>query len=243
MTCDLANTIPDTAGTMTVAVSGNYYNGSFGAKNNTLQVYYRYKQPAGSFGSWQTMHVTLNGNGYAAQAQVTGLDYRSAYVFEAYAEDALTTVYAAAKTVKAIPVFDWGQSDFAFHVPVYDQTGAQLGNSDAQWQNPSYLLGEEYCTAERYLGKPVYAKLVDFGVLPNNSNKNVVYCGTGSTGVVSCNAMLSDGNVLYAGVGKDRFVSNVSTITLDCTLYNVRMITDGDFSSVSAYVLVKYTMD
>jgi len=124
LTCDLANSIPDANGTMTVNVSGNYYNGSFGAKNNTLKVYYRCKQTAGSFGSWQAMSVRLAGHSYSAAAEVTGLDYRYAYVFEAYAADALTTVYAASKTVKAAPVFDWSEQDFQFHVPVTMGRGA-----------------------------------------------------------------------------------------------------------------------
>lgn len=38
-----------------------------------------------------------------------------------------------------------------------------------EWVNPPMILGTEYRTTERYLGKPVYVQVVDFGQLPNNS--------------------------------------------------------------------------
>ena len=41
------------------------------------------------------------------------------------------------------------------------------------WINPPMELGVEYMTTEHYLGKPVYVKAVNFGVMPNNSAKAV----------------------------------------------------------------------
>jgi hypothetical protein len=110
--------MPDTAGNMAVMVTGNYFNGSFGAKSNSLSVYYRYKTVGGSYSSWTAMTVTKSGNTYSATVNITGLDYKTAYVFQAYAKDELATFYSAEKTVKATPVFDWGESDFKFNVPV-----------------------------------------------------------------------------------------------------------------------------
>lgn len=118
LTCTLANNMPATDGSMTVKVTGNYYNGSFGSKSNSLNVYYRYKTAGGTYGSWATMTVTKSGNPYSATASLTGLDYQTNYVFQAYAVDALATVYSAEKNVKATPVFDWGENDFNFNVPV-----------------------------------------------------------------------------------------------------------------------------
>lgn len=58
----------------------------------------------------------------------------------------------------------------------------KLYDSDpaGQWDpleyiNPNMQLGVEYRTTERYLGKPVYVKAVDFGVLPNKSEKSVTW--------------------------------------------------------------------
>ena len=144
LTCNLGNNMPDGDGNMTVKATGNYFNGSFGAKSNSLNVYYRYKTAGGSYSSWAAMTVTKSGNTYSATANLTGLDYQTAYVFQAYAVDKLATVYSSEKTGKATPIFDWGENDFAFNVPV-TINGAfvrakrcvvgQNGNSDA---NPWY---------------------------------------------------------------------------------------------------------
>ena len=116
--------MPSADGTMTVQTSGHYYNGSFGAKSNSLKVYYRYKSSDGSYGSWTEMAVALSGNTYSATANVTGLDYQMGYVFQAYAEDALAAVYATEQSVRAQPVFEWDKDDFLFNVPV--QVGGKL---------------------------------------------------------------------------------------------------------------------
>ena len=42
-----------------------------------------------------------------------------------------------------------------------------------EWINPPMELGTEYRTTERYLGKTVYVKAVNFGVMPSNSAKSV----------------------------------------------------------------------
>lgn len=42
-----------------------------------------------------------------------------------------------------------------------------------EWENPPMMLGVEYRTTERYLGKPVYTKLVNFGALPKASTSSM----------------------------------------------------------------------
>lgn len=128
-TCQMANNIPDAEGAMTVKATGNYFNGSFGIKSNSITVRYRYKVSGGSYGEWAEMAVALSGNTYTATAALTGLDYQTAYVFQVYARDELATAYSAEKTVKATPVFDWGESDFQFHVPVaFDKPYETMSN-------------------------------------------------------------------------------------------------------------------
>lgn len=133
-TCSLANNMPDGEGNMTVKATGNYFNGSFGAKSNSLNVYYRYKTVGGSYGSWTAMTVTKSGNTYSATANLTGLDYQTSYVVQTYAKDALMTVYSAEKTVKATPVFDWGENDFRFNVPILPEALqiSAAGQTDTQ---------------------------------------------------------------------------------------------------------------
>ena len=44
--------------------------------------------------------------------------------------------------------------------------GASVDWTPWEWVNPPMILGTEYRTTERYLGKPVYVKLVDCGTVP-----------------------------------------------------------------------------
>lgn len=106
-----------------------------------------------------------------------------------------------------------------------------------EWVNPPMQIGVEYRTTERYLGKPVYTKVIDFGASPNNGAKNVnlgasnvdKICGasfhyyvpsTGENGV-----MVSHPN--YTGF----LVSN--------TVVQIR--TNTDKTDTNFYVTVKYT--
>lgn len=136
LTCSLANNMPDSDGNMMVEVAGNYFNGSIGNTSNSLTVKYRYKPVGGSYGSWKTIDATKSGNTYYAVAYENGLDYQTAYVFQAYAVDALGElgeVYSTEKTVKATPVFDWGEHDFKFNVPVYDEFNTVIRNGKAAY--------------------------------------------------------------------------------------------------------------
>jgi hypothetical protein len=133
----MANNMPDATGNMTVKVTGNYFNGSFGSKSNSLAVYYRHKTYGGTYSSWKAMTVTKSGNTYSATASLTGLDYQTKYVFEAYAVDALATVYSAEKNIKATPVFDWSENDFRFNVPLLPESVSisTAGQTDSQLQS------------------------------------------------------------------------------------------------------------
>lgn len=139
-TCEIGNNMPEADGSFALVVSGLFYNGSFGAKANSLTVQYRYKTAVGSYGNWVTFDsVSKNGDSYTATANLTGLDYQTTYVVQARVMDALHTsgVYASEKAVIAKPVFDWGQNDFLFNVPViftsptnaYAPDGYGLGKS------------------------------------------------------------------------------------------------------------------
>lgn len=50
-----------------------------------------------------------------------------------------------------------------------------LNGSNVEWINPPLAAGLEYRTTERYLGKPVYVKAVNFGAGPNASTKTVAH--------------------------------------------------------------------
>ena len=56
-----------------------------------------------------------------------------------------------------------------------------------EWVNPPMISGIEYCTTERYMSKPVYAKLVNVGAYPESGLRNVD-TGIVATGIVRFHA-------------------------------------------------------
>lgn len=110
---------PTAEGTVEINVKGNYFNGSFGAQNNTLTVQYRYKKISEeTFSNWINITPNFNGNTYTATTTLTGMDYKEAYELETQAFDKIITANSGIKTIKAKTVFDWSKEDFHFNVPV-----------------------------------------------------------------------------------------------------------------------------
>ena len=125
ITCKLSNTKFTTDGVISFNITGNFWSGNFGAVNNSLDVKYKLYEK-GSSGSWIATTPTINAsnNTYSASVSVSGLDYQKKYEIVAYAADAAyiwandDAVYTPFKTMSCIPVFDWGEDDFNFNVPV-----------------------------------------------------------------------------------------------------------------------------
>ena len=116
-----------TGNTVTVSVMGKWYNGSFGSSANTLKITVRRK--AGSDSDYHTfvdIPLTTNGNDYTATVKLTDIDYTKAYSFLLRLDDAIYTdakgyrdaKYAIVPLSKGLPIFDWGENDFQFNVPV-----------------------------------------------------------------------------------------------------------------------------
>ena len=112
LTCSLNAGAPTTAGVATLKISGNYWDGVFGALANTLTVQYRYKSQGGSYGSWTTVSATKSNNTYNATATISGLNYQTTYVFQARAIDKLATVNTDEQARRTTPIFDWSKNDF-----------------------------------------------------------------------------------------------------------------------------------
>jgi hypothetical protein len=127
LTCNLKVKKLNAEGQTSITINGNYFNGSFGAQDNELTIYYRYKKDYENYTEWFTANATLENNTYNAEVEIIGLDYRSAYTFQAKAKDKILEVSTNEERVKSIPVFDWGENDFTFNVDVFDKNGAKLG--------------------------------------------------------------------------------------------------------------------
>ena len=107
-----------TSGKATLTVSGECFAGSFGAAENALTLRYRV-----GGGDWVTLTPAFTDHTYTATAALTGLLYTQRHTITVEAADHLATVTAASTVEKGIPVFDWGETDFRFHVPVYGADG------------------------------------------------------------------------------------------------------------------------
>lgn len=107
-----------------------------------------------------------------------------------------------------------------------------------EWIDPLMEPGVEYRTTERYMGKVVYAKLINFGYLPNTGSKTVTIAGDGIAYPVRASLLLggsasTQGTAIGDGYPyiKDFYTqSNQIVIT-----------TNADVSSTNARVEIRYT--
>lgn len=104
-----------TALTATVTLSGSFFAGSFGSRDNALSV--TYALSGGEPISAPVTLVTENGR-YAGSFVVNDLSYTQSHNIQVCVSDALERISRDLTVHKGIPVFDWGEGDFRFHVPV-----------------------------------------------------------------------------------------------------------------------------
>lgn len=132
LTCNAGNEKPDTHGDMRLTCSGNFFNQSFGAEENTLQVEYRYKENNGEYTEWAEM-VRSAANPYTAYADITGLNYQSTYLFECRATDQAMTITSAEYVTRSIPVFHWSADDFVHETPVDFRAGISFNGVESDY--------------------------------------------------------------------------------------------------------------
>ena len=106
--------VDPTSGNAVLRVEGNCYKGNFGATENTLTIQYHNVDVGGG-----EVKPTIKDNGtYSVDISLSGLDYTQAFKYEVVVFDELSTVTKNTTIQKGIPVFDWGEEDFNFNVPV-----------------------------------------------------------------------------------------------------------------------------
>ena len=128
-------------------------------------------------------------------------------------------------------------TDSGFHGTVLRRTiyGVGTGAKIYPWEyeNPPMQLGIEYRTTERYLSKPVYAKLIDCGNLPApGSTKNVSHGVSGCLPIMVTAQMSNSNTIPWLG----KF-----TVGADNTNIVLYSSADGsDFSGLTAMAILKY---
>lgn len=101
-----------------------------------------------------------------------------------------------------------------------------------EWVNPPMVVGTEYRTTERYLGKPVYVKVVDFGAGANNTEKGVEH-GASNAIVIDYGGYAKNGN----GALSVPWMTH-STLSVSNTV--IVMTADANYSGYNVYVWIKY---
>lgn len=102
-----------TSGKATLSAQGKWFGGSFGKEQNALTAAYRI---AG--GEWMQAEAVVGESDLTISVALTGLDYQQSHVIALQLSDAINTLTKTVTVSKGIPVFDWGENDFVFHVPV-----------------------------------------------------------------------------------------------------------------------------
>lgn len=118
------------------------------------------------------------------------------------------------------------------------------GDNGVSWEdwkyvNPPMELGVEYRTTERWNGKAVYTKLIDFGALPNAGKKTVNH------GIANIEHALS---IEMTGKMESGWCATLPNDFTQLTAlafdkHSVSVTTATDWSGFNAYATVKYTKD
>lgn len=100
-----------------------------------------------------------------------------------------------------------------------------------EWLNPPLQIGVEYRTVESYLGKPVYAKAISLGALPNNSQKLVNHGVENMDYCLSLTGTASNYNILgFNGVA-----------SIFCGITAISVETNSDQTSRAGIAVIHYT--
>ena len=176
-----------TSGNATITVCGSYWDGNFGLAENYLRITYRIDG-----GEWIEPGISLDiaDGKYSGTIALSGLDYTKSYRIEVVATDALTQLGRSMTVQKGMPVFDWGENDFAFHVPVTGVDiqapvgGVRMGTVDVWDQNRFSLqtkfhsIGEDSSWQSIFLfGNCNYARIVH-GILGINGDGATIWDGS-----------------------------------------------------------------
>jgi hypothetical protein len=124
VTCDVSYETElrgDNTANITITLSGNYFNGSFGKESNTISLQYRCgKDAIADDQEWQVANPNISDGGYMASFVIENADYKDIYVVQAWVNDRIVgDLYAKEQRIAIMPVFDWGKDNFNFNVPVF----------------------------------------------------------------------------------------------------------------------------
>jgi hypothetical protein len=132
LTCFLEINSFSANGALTFTIQGQYFNGSFGANPNTMELEYALSENGGDITWVRAGFITptmIDTNRYSYTYTISNLNYLSNYELTVNVIDELTPVQSVSTVIAPSPIFDWGNEDFKFNVPVYANKGIVVPNT------------------------------------------------------------------------------------------------------------------
>lgn len=230
LTCNLTATAAldtNTTAKATLKISGNFFNGNINtAAKNNLELWYRFKEESGSYGSWIAITPTISGNAYnLSYAVPEALDYQKAYTFQVRARDDYykaqnTYVTSVEKVVNIFPVFDWGKDNFNFNVPVIFRGNNILYGTTAEGEQLNCF---QPCNNNNNC-------VLGYGGYTNDIGATNIY-GNDVNILTNNDCSINDGNEVYSLLGLAKALSNRYNLTVDVTL-------GGNYSAVEVTAIL-----
>ena len=182
-----------TSNTINVKMKGNYYNESFGAQNNTLNLKYRYRQTGTE---WTEEYISLTpvvtDNTFSYEASLNDeFDFRNEYEFEMIVTDKLMTIVTNKIVSRGIPVIDIGKEDVKVNRQIYMGENKVLSFVSSNG-NEGYLADEE--------GNKHYPEI---NVINNLTNTSTTAALSANQGKVLDNKISRVGNVVITATNSN----------------------------------------
>lgn len=240
--------LSSTSSEVKVKYSGNYYNGSFGNANNTLEITWAYREKgSNSWTSGGTLTATIKDNTFSGEGSLGKIfNYKKAYDFILYVSDKLSAVSPQESIKKGEPYFDYGT----------DSNGKNYLNINGEYFKYSKKIdteiqiktGKEYATNEYIDGKRVYIKQLEFNDTVRAGLDNRLVKSHGIVGAekiwvdlsnsyikaTTTNATYPLPVILYSG--------NISALSIIVDLTNIYMEAQGGWGTIWTKVIrLKYT--
>lgn len=143
-------------GDVEVTATGKYFNGSFGAQNNTITFTYTAAPSRGTALTGTATNVSFSiddNNNYTAVFTIPNLSYTDSYSISVTATDKLMSATSGSSVVAPEPIFDWGRYDFNFNVPVTIQGGSvptiQAQGTSGIWTYRTWSDGTAECWGKK----------------------------------------------------------------------------------------------
>lgn len=157
----------DTTAEIEFTISGDFFDGTFGAQDNEITISYEIidadTQLEVDSGTIPMEDIIVEEGKYKITYLANaGFDYRSNYLVKATVADKINSLPMTSHLLKAIPVFDWSKEDFNFNVPVSIDgypitdyviaTGTEAMGSNGTWYWAKWKSGKAECYGCRNYG-------------------------------------------------------------------------------------------